>query len=164
MNHFVSKGAAALLGGLGLCFASVAASQSTDHRQCRAGTASVLAQDGKKIVMLLDHHGVGQGTDAKDPFHNSTQRCVGVLANFDGSVTANGWCKQVHPQTGDWLILDWANGGKPGSGTWTVRHGVGKWQGASGGGTYQSLGQTRPIEVGTYQNCIRVQGVLKLPG
>lgn len=164
MKIRVSITATAILGAVGLCFASTAMAQSTDHRQCRAGTASVLAQDGKKIVMLLDHLGVGQSADEKDPFHNSTQRCFGVLANFDGNVTANGWCKQVHPRTGDWLILDWANGGKPGSGTWTIRHGVGMWQGATGGGTYQSLGQTRAYQAGTYQNCIRVQGSLKLPG
>jgi hypothetical protein len=153
-----------ILGSLAVCFASLAMAQSTDHTQCRAGTASVLAQDGKKIVMLLDHRGVGQSADAKDPFHGSTQRCIGVLANLDGNVTANGWCKQINPQTGDWLVLDWANGGKPGAGTWTVRHGVGKWQGVTGGGTYESLGATRPYEPGTYQNCVRVQGALKLPG
>jgi hypothetical protein len=102
--------------------------------------------------------------DARDPFHGSTQRCVGTLANFDGAVTAKGWCKQIHPQSGDWLVLDWVNSGKPGSGTYTVRHGTGKWKGVTGGGTYESLGQTRPVETGTYQNCIRVKGTLSIPG
>lgn len=149
---------AALLGS------GAAYAQMTDHVQCRAGTASVLAQDEKKIVMLIDHRGVAQGGDAKDPFHGSTQRCIGVLSNFDGTVSANGWCKQIHPQTGDWLVLDWVNANTPGKGTWTIRHGVGKWKGVAGGGTYESLGQTRPVEVGTYQNCIRVKGSLSIPG
>ena len=140
------------------------AQQPTDHLQCRAGTASILAQDEKKIIVLLDHRGVGQGSVPTDPFHNSTQRCIGVLANFDGKVTANGWCKQIHPQTGDWLVLDWANSGKPGSGTWTIRHGTGIWKGATGGGTYESLPPTRPFEPGTYQNCIRVKGTVQSAG
>jgi hypothetical protein len=114
--------------------------------------------------MLLDHKGVAQGSDAKDPFHGSTQRCFGALANFDGTVSANGWCKQIHQQTGDWLVLDWVNASTPGKGTWTIRHGVGKWKGVTGGGTYESLGQTRPVEAGTYQNCIRVKGTMSLPG
>lgn len=140
------------------------AQQTTDHTSCRAGTASVLAQDEKKVVMLLDHRGVGQGRDSTDPFHGSTQRCFGVLANFDGTVSANGWCKQIHRESGDWLVLDWVNSGLPGGGTWTIRHGTGKWKGATGGGTYESLGQTRPVEAGTYQNCIRVKGKMSLPG
>lgn len=150
---------AALLGPAGAI-----AQTTTDHTTCRAGTATVLAQDEKKIVLLLDHRGVAQGHGTQDPFHGSTQRCVGTLANFDGTVTANGWCKQVHPQTGDWLVLDWANSGKPGSGTYTLRHGTGKWKGITGSGTYESLGQTRPVEAGTYQNCVRIKGTMKLPG
>ena len=142
----------------------VQAQQATDTTICRSGTSTLLAQDEKKVVVWLDHRGVGLSTDAKDPLHGSTQRCVGTLANFDGTVTANGWCKQIHPQSGDWLVLDWVNSGKPGSGTYTIRHGTGKWKGATGGGTYESLGQTRPVEAGTYQNCIRVKGTLSIPG
>ena len=137
---------------------------TTDHTTCRAGTSTVLAQADKTTVVLLDHRGVAQSSDGKDPFHGSTQRCVGVLANIEGTVTANGWCKQVHPQTGDWLVLDWANSGKPGSGTYTIRHGTGKWKGATGTGTYESLGQTRPVDPGTYQNCVRIKGTLSIPG
>ena len=137
---------------------------ATEHTTCRSGTSTVLAQEDKKIVLLLDHRGVTLGSDAKDPFHGSTQRCFGVLANFDGKVTANGWCKQVHPQTGDWLVLDWVNSGAPGAGTYTLRHGTGKWKGVTGGGTYESLGQTRPADPGTYQSCVRVKGTISIPG
>lgn len=150
---------AALLGPTGAY-----AQTTTDHTTCRAGTLTVLAQDEKKIVLFLDHRGVAQGASAQDPFHASTQRCVGTIANFDGKVSASGWCKQVHPQTGDWLVLDWANSDKPGAGTYTLRHGTGKWKGISGSGTYESLGQTRPVEAGTYQNCVRIRGMVNIPG
>jgi hypothetical protein len=141
------------------------AQQTFETTQCRSGTATVLAHDDKKVVVLLDHRGVALGSDASNPFHGSTHRCIGVLANFDGKVTANGWCKQVNPQTGDWAVLDWVNGDQPGAGTWTFRHGTGKWKGISGGGTYVPLlGQTRPVEPGTYQNCVRVKGTFSIPG
>jgi len=52
-------------------------------------------EDEKKVVVWLDHRGVGMSADARDPFHGSTQRCVGVLANFDGAVTANGPAAQA---------------------------------------------------------------------
>jgi hypothetical protein len=144
--------------------ASAYAQTTTDHTTCRAGTLSVLAQDEKKIVLFLDHRGVAQGASAQDPFHGSTQRCVGTIANFDGKVTSGGWCKQVHPQTGDWLVLDWAGSGTPGAGTYTLRHGTGKWKGITGSGTYEAVGQTRPVEAGTYQNCVRIKGTLNIPG
>lgn len=150
----------AVLLSSGVAYAQVV----TDHSQCRAGTASVLAQDEKNVVTLIDHRGINQAADPSDPFHGSTQRCFGVIANFGGKSSGNGWCKQVHPQTGDWAVLEWVNSSEPGKGTWTMRHGVGKWKGISGGGTYESLGRTRPVEAGTYQNCIRVKGTISLPG
>jgi hypothetical protein len=150
---------AALLGS-GAAYAQL----TTEHTTCRSGTATVLAQEEKKIVYSLEHRGVAQSSDSNDPFHGSTQRCVGVVAILDGKVTSNGWCKQIHPQTGDWMVLDWAGSGKPGSGTYTLRFGTGKWKGVTGGGTYESLGQTRPVDTGTYQNCIRVKGTVTIPG
>jgi hypothetical protein len=135
-----------------------------DSVWCRAGTASVLAKDEKMTVWAIDHLGVAQASDPKDVFHNATQRCVGTIAMFDGKVNASGWCRTVVAKTGDWALVDWKNDDKPGSGTWSYRHGTGALKGITGGGTYQSLGQTRPMETGTYQNCVRVQGKWQVPG
>ena len=147
-----------------LASAAVHAQLATDHTTCRSGTVTVLAQADKMIVYSLDHRGVAQGSNSSDPYHGSTQRCVGVVASFDGKVSGSGWCKQVHPQTGDWLVLDWASSGMPGSGTYTLRHGTGKWKDVTGGGTYESLAPTRPVDAGTYQNCIRIKGNITIPG
>jgi len=140
------------------------AQQNVDQTWCRAGTLSTLAKDEKLIVWSLDHHGVSRARDPKDPLDAATQRCIGVLAVIDGKTVGNGWCKVMDSQSGDWWLVDWATADKPGHGTWSYRHGSGKYKGVTGGGTYQSLGQTRPIEAGTYQNCVRVTGTMKLPG
>ncbi len=131
---------------------------------CRSGTASMVAKDEKLVVWSLDHYGVAQSGNPQDPFNNATQRCIGTVAMIDGKMSANGWCKVVLAKTGDWVLVDWKNGEKPGQGTWSYRHGTGALKGITGGGTYHSLGQTRPMQSGTYQNCARSTGTRKLPG
>lgn len=144
--------------------ASADQSHPIDVTWCRAGTVTVLAQTEGVIVWALDHRGVAQSADVNDMFHGGTQRCVGVVANVVGKRSGNGWCKTVERKDGDWTIVDWTAGDKPGAGTWSYRFGVGKWKGVTGGGTYESLGQTRPVDAGTYQNCVRVKGTANFPG
>lgn len=123
---------------------------------------TVLAKEEKTIIWSLDQRGV---TQSNGVFNGFTQRCMGVVANFDGKISANGWCRNVDPKTGDWTVNDWtASADKPGAGTFSIRHGTGKWKGITGGGTYESTGQTRPVEEGTYQNCVRVKGTYTVPG
>lgn len=141
---------------------TASAQVSYEHTTCRAGTVSVLAQADKMIVWTLDHKGVSIGDNANSPFHGFTQRCVGTVANIEGRAAANGWCKNVDPNSGEWTVVDWTAGDKPGHGTWSIRYGSGKWKGATGGGTYEPLGPTKPVEAGTYQNCVRVKGTLKM--
>lgn len=150
---------AALLGS-GVAYAQ----QAIEHTTCRAGTITVLAQADKMIVWSLDHRGVTQASDASEPFHGATQRCIGVVANVEGKMSANGWCRNVDPKTGDWTLVEWTGSDKPGVGTWSFRYGSGKWKGVTGGGTYEPLGPTRPVDAGTYQNCVHIKGTMKLPG
>jgi hypothetical protein len=131
---------------------------------CRSGTASIVAKDEKMVVLSIDHYGVARSNDPKNLFHNATQRCVGTIATIDGKMTASGWCKTVVAKTGDWTLVDWKSGEKPGQGTWSYRHGTGALKGITGSGTYQSLGRTRPMQTGTYQNCVRTKGTRKIPG
>jgi hypothetical protein len=135
-----------------------------DSVWCRAGTVTVLAQEEKTIVWALDHRGVAQASDPKSPGNGATQRCVGVVASIDGKSSGNGWCKIVDPQSGHWYMLDWASSDKPGHGTWNLRYGSGKFKGVTGGGTYEPMGPTKPVDPGTYQNCSRAKGTMKLPG
>ncbi|MEO8718564.1 MAG: hypothetical protein ABI423_10150 [Burkholderiales bacterium] len=147
-----------------LVFTAASAQQPYDSITCRAGTITPLAQAEKVFVWALDHRGVSQTSDPKDPFNNFTQRCIGVVAAVEGKISGNGWCRSVDPKTGDWTLIDWTASDKPGHGTWSFRHGTGKWQGVTGGGTYEPTGATRPVEAGTYQNCVHGMGTWKLPG
>jgi hypothetical protein len=144
--------------------ATALAQQDYEYTICRAGTVSVLAQGEKVIVWQLDHRGVAVADNPGNPFHGFTQRCVGTVASVEGQADARGWCRSVDPQTGDWTLVDWTGGGKPGHGTWSYRHGTGKWKGVSGGGTYEPIGPTKPVEPGTYQNCVRIKGKVRMPG
>jgi hypothetical protein len=140
------------------------AQQAFEHTTCRSGTVTVIAQAEKMIVWSLDHRGVNVSSDTARLFDGFTQRCTGVVANIEGKASGNGWCRNVDPKTGDWTLVDWTASDKPGSGTYTFRYGTGKWKGVTGGGTYESLGQTKPADAGTYQNCVRIKGTLSVPG
>ena len=137
------------------------AQQAYEHSTCRAGTMTVLAKTDDMIVWTLDHRGV---TYDPGPFQGFTQRCVGVVANIAGKINANGWCRSVDPKTGDMTVVDWVGGDKPGAGTYSFRYGTGKWKGVSGNGTYESLGPTKAVDPGTYQNCVRIKGTITVPG
>jgi hypothetical protein len=146
-----------------LASGAAVAQHAVDHVTCRAGTLSALAQADKLVVWQLDHRGVTRAAEG-DPFDGFTQRCIGSVANVEGKLASNGWCRNVDPKTGDWTLVSWAGSDKPGAGTWAFQYGSGKWKGISGGGTYEVMGPTRPVEAGTYQNCARVRGEWKMPG
>ena len=122
---------------------------------------TVLAKADNMIVWSLDHRGVTRSNDVFDGF---TQRCIGVVANLAGKISGNGWCRDVDPKTGDWTLVDWVASDKPGVGTYSFQYGTGKWKGITGSGTYEGAGQTRPVDEGTYQNCVRVKGTFTVPG
>lgn len=162
------NGASRFLSGTAVAYALLGAgvvqAQQTDNVWCRAGTMTVLAQEEKTIIWALDHRGVAQATDPANPLHGATQRCIGVVASIDGKATGNGWCKIVDPKSGEWFVVDWMSEGKPGHGVWNYRYGSGKYKGVTGGGTYEPTFPTKPVDAGTYQNCARVKGTMKLPG
>jgi hypothetical protein len=164
-NHLISRTLpCAVLGAFLGSGAAHAQQQTVDNVTCRAGTLTVLAQAEKLLVWSLDHRGVTQGGDPKDPMQSFTQRCIGTVANVEGKLSANGWCRSVDSKTGDWTLVDWQGSDKPGFGTWSYRYGTGKFKGVTGGGTYEPLGPTRPVEAGTYQNCVRIKGTMTIPG
>jgi hypothetical protein len=156
---------ALLAGALSTALIGIAyADEMVDHITCRAGTMTVLAKADDMIVWQLDHRGVNYSPDANNVFNGTTQRCIGVVASIGGKASGNGWCRNVNPKTGEWTVVDWQSDGKPGHGTWHFRYGSGKYKGISGGGTYEPVGQTRPVDAGTYQNCTRIKGTMQLPG
>lgn len=163
-NHKSRCLAAAAIAALtGASLAQAQAQQSYEHVICRAGTMTVLAQADKVVVWALDHRGVYVTTRGV-AFDGFTQRCVGVIASIEGKNSGSGYCRSVDPKTGDWTVVDWTAADKPGFGTYAFRYGTGKWKGVTGGGTFEPVGPTRPVDPGTYQNCSRIKGTFSLPG
>lgn len=140
------------------------AQQTYENTNCRAGTITVLAQADDMIVYALDQRGVNISAEPGNPFGDSAQRCIGMVASIGGKAIGNGWCRNVDPKTGDWYVVDWKASDKPGSGTYTFRYGTGKWKGVTGDGTYEFLAPTKPADPGTYQNCVHLKATVKVPG
>lgn len=152
-----------ILVGICLYAGGAVAQQSFSSLTCRAGTISGLAKAEDMVVYGIDQRGVTLAEDAAKAFDNYTQRCIGSVAIIRGKPTGSGFCRNVDPANGDATIVEWASGTKPGTGTFKFIGGTGKWKGISGGGDYRAAAVTRPVDEGTYQNCISVKGTFSVP-
>lgn len=137
--------------------------QSFSNLACRAGTVSNLAKGEDMVAFAIDQRGILLAEDAAKAFHNFTQRCVGSVAIVRGKASGGGFCRLVDPSNGDMYVIEWTASEKPGIGTFKFLSGTGKWKGISGSGEYQPVAQTRPVDEGTYQNCVRNTGTFSVP-
>jgi hypothetical protein len=149
---------------LSLTSTLVYAQQSFDDTTCRAGTPTVIAKSDDMLLTSVDHRGITRSNTGNKIFENVTQHCIGTVFNIAGKRGGSGWCKSVNPSNGDVNLVEWIAGEKQGEGTFKFVYGTGKWKGISGGGTYESSGAARPVDEGTYQNCVRVKGTVTIPG
>jgi hypothetical protein len=165
-SHINTLAVCATLVGAALSADPAAAQQAYTTLECRAGTVSSLARTDDGVnIFALDHRGVQQSTHESKLFHNWSQRCVGAIANLGSRRGGSGYCRNQDPATGDFVIIQFASDEqRVGSGTFKLVHGTGKWKGVSGGGTYESSGAFRPVDEGTYQNCITSKGTVLIPG
>ena len=152
---------ASILLGVGLYAGAATAQQSFSNLTCRAGTVSTLAKGEDILASSIDQRGVN--IPEGGPFDNYTQRCIGSLAVLRGKPTGGGFCRNVDPANGDFTLVEWTSGDKPGMGTFKFLGGTGKWKGITGGGDYGTVAPTRPVDDGTYQNCVRVKGKFSVP-
>lgn len=155
--------AASILVALGAYAGGAAAQQSFSSLTCRAGTVSGLAKGQDMVVFSLEHRGVSLAQEEPKTFDNYTQRCMGTVAIVRGIAKGSGFCRNVDPANGDITVVEWTTGEKMGAGTFRFIYGTGKWKGITGGGEYQSTGATRPVDDGTYQNCVRTKGTFSVP-
>jgi hypothetical protein len=156
-----------LVGGVLVAIAayggSVVAQEKHSNIICRAGTVTGLAKTDDMVSYAIDHRGVVLAQGDNKAFDNQTQHCVGSVTIIRGVSSGSGYCRNVDPATGDFVLVEWSGSGKPGIGTFRYVYGTGKWKGISGSGEYQPLAATRPIGAGTYQNCIRATATYTVP-
>ena len=140
-----------------------AAQQAYSSIVCRAGTVTPLAKGDDMVSFAIDHRGIVVAEGDNSPFANHTQRCMGSVAILRGVSKGSGYCRNVDPASGDFVLVEWNADGKPGTGTFRYVYGTGKWKGITGGGEYVPVAATRPVDAGTYQNCIRTKGTYAVP-
>jgi hypothetical protein len=85
-----------------------------------------------------------------------TEECIGKYEYMpDGSWKASGTCTVTY-KGGDTVSISWKEGSHLKEYTYTVTGGTGKYQGATGGGTYFWEEQTDTLSGGTYKGTIQL--------
>ncbi|MGR3760005.1 hypothetical protein ACUXV3_07700 [Roseobacteraceae bacterium NS-SX3] len=79
--------------------------------------------------------------DSAHPLHGGTGPCFGAVEMSAGAANGGGLCLFTDAE-GDKLVLQWHADGMDAdgalTGTWELTSGTGKWNGATGGGTFAS--------------------------
>jgi hypothetical protein len=123
----------------------VCATDKWDEKELEKGHKIVDASS--RCVLIPDDSTAPKLTDA----------CAGKYEYLaDGSWNANGTCTETYPG-GDKVFLDWEEGSHLSDYTWTNTGGTGKYDGASGSGTYKYENLTDTLVAGRYK------GKLMLP-
>lgn len=123
----------------------VCATDKWDEKELGKGQKIVDASS--RCVLIPDDSTAPKLTDA----------CAGKYEYLaDGSWKAKGTCTETYPG-GDKIFLDWEEGSHLSDYTWTNTGGTGKYDGASGSGTYKYENLTDTLVAGRYK------GKLTLP-
>jgi hypothetical protein len=136
---------------------------SVDQTNCFAGSVVVVSKSKELTTLSYELRGVTRSNLEASEASPQTYHCVGVLKRMAGERTENGYCKFMDVD-GDFTIRQYSRmgAGNP-QGNWQVLQGTGKWQGATGKGTFKSITRAKPITPGTFQNCSVWKGTLTLP-
>ena len=81
--------------------------------------------------------------------------------NITDTVVAGGTIDLY--SNGDINIMAWEGDGSRNSGSWKFILGTGKWEGLEGSGTWSVGERAKPMEEGTFQNCLKIKGTYELP-
>lgn len=103
----------------------------------------------------------GGSQSANKLFDAMSLECVGVFENRPGGWQHKGYCVSQDPAGDKTYLVDSASA--QGAYTWEYLGGTGKFQGITGGGKVERLGNITPVRAGTLQGCRRIVGAYKLP-
>ena len=131
-----------------------------DYTYCHSGSTIVVSASKDLTVSSSESRGIIRSNIADKTLENHTFHCVGV--GRSGEQSANhGYCKVMSPD-GDFWVAEYAREDTEDF-TWKALQGTGRWQGITGGGTFRTITQGKPITPGTFQNCGRATGKFTLP-
>lgn len=105
-------------------------------------TTIEIVSEGHMLMHTVSTYGSFQATDSGSPYDGMTGKCWGAVEIKVPGASGGGNCAFTNA-SGDKNFNSWSvkGLGKDGAllGTWTVLGGTGKYQNASGGGTFNSL-------------------------
>ena len=161
MTHKLSiTVAAALVGASTLAVAAQAAETEYKFTWCGVDKSAMLTAGPELTIWTDDARGMVT-PDSGKTFENTALQCVGYHRLMQGKMTTSSACKMTDAQ-GDTLIGEAVEApDKPA--VWTFLAGTGKWQGISGGGTYQFTAMGKPAADGAVEFCLTPTGKYTLP-
>ena len=118
-------------------------------------TSVVVVREGHMLMNSISTYTGYEASDPKNPMNGMTGTCRGAIELKVPSATGQGHC-EFTAKNGDKQISTWVATGvaKSGAitGTWTHVGGTGRYQGATGGGTFHSLTDRK---TGTFVNTVK---------
>jgi len=129
---------------------------------CRSGNVDMLSASKELVVYGYEVKGIDLGTDEDKTFENFTHKCIGVTRIAGGPPWTDGYCKYMDPD-GDFFLVHARGEMGPKGLPWKFMQGTGKWGGIKGGGLVHNMTKGKPIEEGTAQFCIKIEGTYELP-
>ena len=155
---------AKLLFGLGLAALAALPAQGVDLTYdfvaCSHSTQRVLEGGPDGAVLATEGWGVVASSTTPD-WASATTRCIGTMRVAAGKTVGKGYCRWVQAG-GDTALGEWEMTPN-GENTWTWLSGTGKLAGIKGGGSFQWVTRSKPVEAGTSQSCRRDWGKATLP-
>lgn len=161
-RHIQCAATGAFVGMAGMAGFALAQEAPLDFTVCRSGDIHFLEQSKEATVLAIDISGVIVSANDKR-FESMTSRCFGVGSVIGGKRVGTGYCKFLDAD-GDTNVLAYTvSADKPGAGTWEFVHGIGKWAGIKGHGSFHTVTSGKPFAPGTYQACNRITAKFSLP-
>ena len=151
-----------LSGALALVLVAPAATASQSIDQ--SGTEVFTTEVWKNIELGKDRssaiwQGLGavEADDPEMPLHRATANCVGIYEFGPGDrSTAQGRCAYTL-QDGEKIFLEWGHDQENPQPHYRWTGGTGRYQGASGGGTYALEQLDNGLSVGTFNGTLKLE-------
>ena len=147
------------------CCASVMAGELVkqgkfDLMSCYSGKAEVLAHSKNYVALSYVYTGTCRSNPPGGAFDMTSFQGVGSQSIIEGEMKSIYFMEYVDSD-GDKVFLKGDRNGPQGSAEFLS--GTGKYEGISGGGTNEAIGNFPSARPGTFQGCSHAIGTYKLP-
>ena len=131
-----------------------------DLMSCYSGKAEVIAHSKTQVAYSYVFTGTGRSNPTGGAFDMTSFQGVGLSSVIKGENTSNYFMEYIDSD-GDKVFLKGDRNGPKGSAEFLS--GTGKYEGISGGGTNEAVGNFPSARPGTFQSCSHAIGTYMLP-